>query len=567
MDATQNNIKPMAVKRKNHLNLRLRIIAVLLSVSLLPMLFMGAGAWIVFGRLLERKALELQRTVVENHAYAIESHLEQLLSMLQLLANTSNLTELTDQGKLGDVFENLNQASNRAFEDLGIIGPGGDHLAYIGPYELLDRNYRTTDWFKQVMTEGAYISDVFLGYRQVPHCIIAVKSAAEGSPWILRGTIDSQQFDALVHTSALGETGDVFIVNRDGTYQTTSRTGQVLTSSEIVNPAHFQGVKDKKIQQNGTDKIQVKTWINGDNWLLVAQQDANAVRAPVNKAIAAGAVIVLIAIVLITVTTFAATRHLTNQIDKANARREEMFKAFMRSAKLASIGELATGLAHEINNPLAIISADQTNICDIISDMDADLEGLQKIDESLQRCKRQVERCKNITTKMLQFGRKRETEIEPTDLAKSLQEIVNLMDRQAKVRDVELTLEAENHLPSLLIDAIELEQVIVNLITNSFQALPAGGHIKLVARLDGNEMIIEVVDNGCGIEAEALERIFEPFYTTKPVGEGTGLGLSVCYGIVQSWGGKIEAESEPNQGTTIRIRVPVIGFSSKDTKE
>ncbi|MBU0518510.1 hypothetical protein KJ564_06195 [bacterium] len=554
----------MAVKRKKHFDLRLRIITVLLSVSLMPMIFMGAGTWIVFGRLLERKASELQRTVVENHAYAIESYLEQLLNSLQLLASTSNLSELTDQTVLREVFENLNKASNDAFEDLGVIGPDGDHLAYIGPYELLDRNYQTTDWFRQVMAEGTYISDVFLGFRQVPHCIVAVKSSNGGSPWILRGTIDSQQFDALVHTSALGETGDVFIVNQEGIYQTTSKTGQVLTSSEIVDTEHFQGVKDRKIRQNGTDKFRVNTWINRDNWLLVAQQDAGAVRAPVNNAIAAGAVVVLIAIVLITVTTFLATRHLTNLIDKANARREEMFKAFTRSAKLASIGELATGLAHEINNPLAIISADQTNISDIISEMDAASDVRQKIEESLQRGKRQIERCKNITTKMLQFGRKREIELEPTEVETSLREIVNLMDRQAKVRDVELILEAEDQLPQLLIDAIELEQVIVNLINNSLHALPEGGLIRLTARLDGDEVIIEVRDDGAGIRPADLERIFEPFFSTKPVGEGTGLGLSVCYGIVQSWGGKIEAESEINTGTTMRIRIPVISPVSED---
>ncbi len=539
------------------MNLRSRIIAVLLTVSLLPILLMGISAWFVFGQLLERKSLELQNTVLKSHADAIESYLAKHLNSLQLLASTQELKQIAEQNTLNEVFTSLNESSRSAFEDLGVISADGNHLAYVGQYDLMGKNYREADWFKQVMLEGTYISDVFLGFRKAPHCIIAVKTTDGNQPWILRGTINSKQFDDLVSTGALGETGDVFIVNREGIYQTTSRSGIVLETSAFTDSHSFQGVQDRKVQVNSVEKIQVTTWIKHDNWLLVAEQDAAEVRAPVNRAIAKGALIVLIAVILIVVTTFLATRHLTNLVDKANAQREEIFRAFTRSAKLASVGELATGLAHEINNPLAIISADQTNISDIVLEMPEAGEDRIELLESVKRIKRQVERCRTITTKMLQFGRKSDSQLVLTNAAVALREIGSLLERQAKVRNVELIPDIEENLPDVMIDPLELEQVLVNLINNSLQALPEGGQVRIVGKQVGDEVLIEVIDTGNGIRPKDLQRIFEPFFTTKPVGEGTGLGLSVCYGIVKSWGGIIEAESEVGKGTTMRIKIPL----------
>lgn len=539
------------------MNLQSRIVTVLLTVSLLPIFLMGAGAWIVFGRLLERKSLELQRTVVESHSRAIETYLSERLNALRLLTSTHSLQQITDSNLLNQRFSILLKETDGGFVDLGVIGSDGQHLAYVGPYDLMEKNYRNAEWFKQVMEEETYISDVFLGFRQVPHCIIAVKASNGGTPWILRGTINSMQFDKIVQTGVLGERGDVFIVNRQGIYQTTSKSGSVMEPSDLSDMQYVPGVHDCKISIDGQKKIQVTTWINEGKWLLVARQDAGEVHAPVNRAVAAGAVIVSIAVVLIVLTTFFATRHLTGLIDRANARREETYRAFTRSAKLASVGELATGLAHEINNPLAIISADQTNIKDILSDLPEDFRDRNDLLESVERIKRQIGRCRSITTKMLQFGRKDKSKLEPTNVTSALRETVSFLERQASVRNVELLLDLDDMVPSVMIDTVELEQVLINLINNSFQALPEGGRVQVVSRSDGSEVVIEVIDNGYGIHPKDIDRIFEPFFTTKSVGEGTGLGLSVCYGIVKSWGGTMEAESEFGKGTIMRMFIPI----------
>ncbi len=539
--------------------LRWQILVALLVAALLPLVISGFGSWIVFRNMLQQKSLELMTTVVKGHADAIEAHLSERVHLLELAARSRSLEEAASTVKLQRLLEDLNQSSNSGFVDLGIIDTSGSHLAYVGPYDLSGRNYRETEWFKEVMVSGSYISDVFLGYRQLPHCIIAVKAGAGDRPWILRATINSDQFDRLVESEILGEGSLAYVVNREGLYQTSSPLGSLLEKAPELPVRHHLGVLQHKVNVRGTEKIRATTWMNGDRWMLGVEQDLETVQAPVDRAIADGAQVVAIAVLILIITTFLATRHLSTRIDKANAERDEMTRAFMRSAKLASVGELATGLAHEINNPLAVISAEQTNVSDLLQESETNPEWLDQALKAVERSREQVRRCAGITQKMLQFGRKRESDLGPVDIAPSCSATIELLKRHAAVRNVQIESDIDKNLPKVLADRIELEQVLVNLINNAVDAMPDGGTVELRAFRDGREVHLEVADNGIGITPVDIDRIFEPFYTTKPPGKGTGLGLSVCYGIIQSWGGRIWAQSDQGRGTVVHIHLPIHG--------
>ncbi|MBU1320384.1 MAG: ATP-binding protein [candidate division Zixibacteria bacterium] len=536
--------------------LRWRIVLALLTAALLPLFLAGFGSWVVFRGMLEQKSSELMMSVVESHAKAIESHLAEQLHLLELAASSFDLKEIASSDRLSKLLIDLNQSSSTGFVDLGIIDDNGNHAAYVGPYDLRDRNYAEAEWFREVMESGTHISDVFLGYRKVPHCIIAVKAPSKDKPWLLRATINSEQFDRLVETEVLGEGSYAYIVNGEGSYQTTPLVGSLLDSKLEPMIGYHRGVRQSRIDVDGVEKIRATAWINGGRWMLGVEQDVKAIQAPVDKAIAYGALVVAFAVLLLVLTTFFATWHLTGQINKATAERDEMSLAFLRSAKLASIGELATGLAHEINNPLAIISAEHTNISDLIQLSDNSPTWRDEIRDSVKRCKEQVRRCAGITSKMLQFGRKSDSAVEPTDIVPRLSEIVDLLNRHASVRNVQIDCTISGDIPRVLADPIELEQVLINLINNAIDAMPAGGKITISAHRQDEYVQLDVSDNGVGIASQDLDRVFEPFYTTKPPGKGTGLGLSVCYGIVQSWGGRIRADSRVGEGTTIHILLP-----------
>jgi two-component system NtrC family sensor kinase len=535
--------------------LRRRIVALLLGVALLPLALTGVGAFVVFSRLLEAKALELQRAVVRTRADSLESYLTRQRDLLRLLAQSHGRAELCDLERLRLLLDELNEVSHDGFVDLGVIGADGAHLAYAGPYDLRDRNYQDADWFQETMLQGEHTSDVFLGFRQVAHVVVAVRRHEVSGTWILRATINSAVLDALVATSALGETGQAFLVNREGLHQTAPRQGAVLDPAPIPMSDPHSGVRQARLRLAGRDCLLTTVWVNSGRWMLAVRQDADEVRAPVVKALAAGGTVAGIAFLLVVAATSLATRHLTRRIERADARREEATRAFLRSAKLASVGELATGLAHEINNPLAIISVEQTNISDLLKAATLQPEARDELESSAQRIRRQVRRCAAITAKMLEFARKHEAALEPTALGPLLNEIVSLLERQAAVRNVRILTDVPDGVPQVQLDPLELEQVLINLINNSIQAMPRGGTIHVAARPVADEVWLEVQDDGQGMVPEVRDRAFEPFFTTKPVGKGTGLGLSVCYGIVQSWGGRLEVESEPGRGTTMRLRL------------
>lgn len=533
-----------------------RIVTVLLVASLLPLALTGVGSWVVFERLLADKTLEVHGAVVRGHAAIIELYMAERLRALELAAATNDVADLEAEGALERLLAQLNATHDEAFVDLGVIDSDGRHLAYVGPHDLRGRNYAEAEWFRYVMERGSYVSDVFLGYRGVPHCVIAVRRVEGERRWVLRATLDSDRLDALVRTVELGQTGDAYLVNADGVYQTTPRVGAVLEQASIPRPRPHQGVDHTRLEVPGRPPQLVATaWIREPHWMLVVQQDEGEVREPVRRAMLPGVLVVALACLVMVAATLLATRHLVSRIAEANQEKDGLQRDLLRSSKLASLGEMSTGLAHEINNPLGIISAERTNISDVLAALEGKPEDRDEIRESLERIARQVERCAAITGKMLRFGRHGGGEVQPTDVAPRLEEIVGLLERQAKVRNIDLRLDLERDLPEALLDATELEQVVVNLVNNAIQAIEGQGTIVVSAKREGDEVELAVTDDGPGIAPENLERVFQPFFTTKAPGKGTGLGLSVCYGIVTSWGGRIEADSTPGKGTRITIRV------------
>jgi len=218
--------------------------------------------------------------------------------------------------------------------------------------------------------------------------------------------------------------------------------------------------------------------------------------------------------------------------------------------RLASIGQLAAGIAHEINNPLGIIMG-YTRM--LLSE-----EGLSsQIREDIHTVYHNAELCKNIIEDLLKFSRQSPSKPEPTDLNIIVEEVSGLLAYQMEERRIILEKEL-NDIPQIMADPDKIRQVIMNIMLNAIQAVDNGGRVRIetyVPEVD-SMVCIEISDNGKGIPPELQDRIFEPFFTTKPPGQGTGLGLAVSYGIVKEHGGSITFESSPGNGTTFRVFLP-----------
>jgi signal transduction histidine kinase len=236
----------------------------------------------------------------------------------------------------------------------------------------------------------------------------------------------------------------------------------------------------------------------------------------------------------------------------------------IQSQKLAAIGELSTGLAHEINNPLAIIGQEAEWARHQLRVEKPDKKNLGELKDSLDEISRQVERCAEVTRRVLDFARKRDPLVQGTDINKLLEDMAKLVEREVSYKGISIIRRYRIDLPPALTDPPLLRQVVLNLLNNAAYAVGQNGRIVIQTRIhDNGEIEIEISDTGCGIPKENLNRIFDPFFTTKPPGKGTGLGLSLCQNIVVRLGGTITVQSEPGKGTAFTVRLPLDHNSHK----
>jgi signal transduction histidine kinase len=232
--------------------------------------------------------------------------------------------------------------------------------------------------------------------------------------------------------------------------------------------------------------------------------------------------------------------------DRANL--EEQLRL---SEKMAAIGLLAAGVAHEVNTPLTGISSFTQMLLERSEPDDPRTQLLEKIE-------RQTFRAAKIVNSLLNLARPSGGDTGPVDLNGVIGDILSLLEHQFKLGHVQVRKDLAK--PALVVRGVEykLQQVFLNLFLNARDAMPKGGWLTVATRVEDGTAVIEVADTGVGIPADHLGRIYDPFFTTKPEGRGTGLGLSVTYGIVQEHGGSLTCESQPGQGTRFRLVLPII---------
>lgn len=237
-----------------------------------------------------------------------------------------------------------------------------------------------------------------------------------------------------------------------------------------------------------------------------------------------------------------------NMVETLNKTQQEL----LHKERLASMGQLAAGVAHEINNPLGTILL-------FAEAMHKELSraGDTQHCRDLQVIIEETTRCKNIVADLLNFARQQEVLAQETDLHALLEQVIEEAKRRPLFAEVEIVRNFDPNLPTIQADAAQLRQVFTNLLNNSAEAMDGRGTITLTTRARGEQIEVQVSDTGCGIPEEHLSKLFTPFFTTKPPGKGTGLGLSIVYGIVKMHRGQITVNSKVGEGTTFSVFLPV----------
>jgi len=529
------------------------------AVAVIPLILLSALNYHVTQSSIEAERLSRTARLVSNTRRTIFYFFDERRSALDFIVKESSFESLNRLGALEEILKNLKNSFG-GFTDLGLIDPLGRQRSYVGPFKLEGKDYSDQNWYREVLKNGVYISDVFLGFRNVPHIVIALKrSHSNGLCYVLRATLDIRKVDDILSDVEVAGRGDAFIINRQGILQTPSLYhGKVLEKLSLPVPNY--ALKTQVVEGNDPNGVPLfigYTYISDTPFILMVVKNKKELMKSWYKTRMKLIAFLGISITVILIVVVGMATYLVNKSYMADKKRIMTLHQVEYNNKMASIGRLAAGVAHEVNNPLAVINEKAGLIKDLITlkqQFGGDPKLLSLVDSILSS----VKRAGTITKRLLSFSRNMEISIEPVRLKKLIEEVLSFLTKEAEYRSIRVSLNASEDVPPIESDRGKLQEIFLNLVNNSFAAISDGGNLDIeVKKEDKDKVSVTVTDDGCGIPEQDLKRVFEPFFSTKIKKGGTGLGLSLTQNFVREIGGTMNVESEVGKGTAFTIILPL----------
>jgi len=464
------------------------------------------------------------------------------------------------QNRMQNYLRDLKQV-NDAFIDVGFLNTKGIQTGYAGAFSgLKDKDYSNENWFKTLVNQERhyYISNIYLGFREKPHFTIAVRQIIDGKPYIMRSTLDPDKFHSFLQSISNKKKVESALINKEGLYQIVDPSrGQLLGKSEYIPPITIQsGVME--INDNGDPILIGFAWLKETPWALIVRQPLNIAHARMYESRRTMTILLAIVFFGIAAGIWFANSRLINYALGMVESKDELRHQLFHASKLASVGELATGVAHEINNPLAIIVSTSGVIRDMLNPEFNLNPSPEEIIKEIDTIDSAAFRARTITRQLLAFGRKHEPTYAPCNINQVLDEVMaGLKEREFKVADIKIKRNYDPGLPEIMLDHDQILQVFLNLVNNAGDSISGPGKITITTIRNAQDIQITIQDTGKGMSAVQLNKIFNPFFTTKEVGKGTGLGLSVSLNIIESLGGMIDVQSLEGTGSSFTISLPI----------
>ena len=552
-----------------HETLRRNLLVVMLCITLAPLAIAGSVGYFQYRGLIHREEMNQLRWHAERAVHTFQLYLEDLKHDVIVTASSYTTAELADQERLDEALTRL-KAKHPSLVDLSLIDPEGLQVAYAGPYGLVGKEYTSSPWYAKTLARKVHLSEVFTGFRNVPHFVIAAskKEPTRQGFWVVRASVDAETLDRFLASVGSEALDDIFLVSEDGVLQTSSRFhGKASSAFALSAMPGKKGIDVVEAARGSEPVLRATVQVQNTPWILVLEQNkygenrlwsafrANLLAVSLITAVVAGLAIVLVA------------KSLADRIRDAEEAREALIQESEHTSKLASIGRLAAGVAHEINNPLAIISEKAGLVKDIVTFAD-EMPQRQKFITEIASLEDAVNRARVITHRLLGFARRMDVPLQMVQVNDVVREVIGFLEKEASYRGIRIEQELAPDLPLVSSDTGQLQQIFLNILNNAIDAVERDGRIQIVTRqAEGGALLVDVKDDGPGMAPDVLKKIFDPFFTTKKGAErrGTGLGLSITYGLVKRLGGRIEVRSAVGNGTVFRVAFPVPPREAEET--
>ncbi len=528
------------------------VVVSLLAAAFLPLLILGGVVYVYTNQTLKNEAVNALRVQVADHRDMIDQFLGERAADLKALAGSLGFRPLTEPGGIERAFRSLREGMP-CFTDLGVIDGEGRHRAYVGPYDLMDRNYREHSWFAPALENGVYISDVYLGYRQVPHVIIAVGRQGADGAWVLRATLDADFFDRFVSRSAGELKVDAYLINRSGIFQTRPQAaGEIMGPSLFTEMDRFEGVR---VEAHG-DRIFALAWLKSVAWLSVVEVKQADIYASLQRLRWMLFFTFVLAVLLIVPTVLLSTNALVLRLETKRTSLQFLDRQLQQASKMASASQLSQGALEDITDSLANIHAASQWLRVMAGRPHAAPVDPEEVSGTLEQIDAEIHRSEKAVKRGLDLARPSEGPVcIDFDLHALIAELLELMRRDLHFKRIQVKRDTGGPAATLCSDPEDLRQVLQNLITNAVAASPTGGTIDIRTHRTADRLQVTIADSGPGIPAQDFAKIFEPLYTTKP--EGLGLGLTISRTTVERLGGTLTVKNEPGRGAAFTVELPL----------